>query len=68
LLPPLRESESLVTLNSAAFDRPRDEDRCILDLDVRSTTTKAVLMRAGGHSTLASLFTESGLLNVRQSE
>ena len=67
-LPPLREFESLVTFNTVAFDRPRDGDRCILGLDVGSTTTKAVLMRAGEHCMLASVYTESGLPNVRQNE
>ena len=54
--PPLREFEGLVTFNTVAFDRPRDGDRCIPSLDVTSTTTKAVLMGAGEHSLLASVY------------
>ena len=45
-----------MTLNSVAFDRPRDGDLCMLSLDVGSTTTKAVLMRAREHSMLDSVY------------
>ncbi|MDY0312344.1 MAG: acyl-CoA dehydratase activase [Desulfobacterales bacterium] len=44
-LPPLKEAAGLVTFRSLRRDRVRDGDRCILGLDVGSTTTKAILLR-----------------------
>jgi predicted CoA-substrate-specific enzyme activase len=44
-LPPLKEAADLVTFRTLRRDRVRDGDRCILGLDVGSTTTKAILMR-----------------------
>ncbi|MEE4607849.1 MAG: acyl-CoA dehydratase activase, partial [Desulfobacteraceae bacterium] len=44
-LPPLKEAADLVTFRTLRRDRVRSGDRCILGLDVGSTTTKAILMR-----------------------
>jgi predicted CoA-substrate-specific enzyme activase len=44
-LPPLSQAEALVTFRTLSRDRVRPGDRCILGLDVGSTTTKAILLR-----------------------
>ncbi|HDI59267.1 MAG TPA: activase [Desulfobacteraceae bacterium] len=44
-LPPLKKAADLVTFRTLRRDRVRSGDRCILGLDVGSTTTKAILMR-----------------------
>ncbi|MBN1525430.1 MAG: hypothetical protein JW904_13155 [Spirochaetales bacterium] len=55
-LPALKEYESLVTFNSVESAKAKDGDVCILGLDVGSTTTKAVLMRAEDNTFLASIY------------
>lgn len=44
-LPPLKNAADLVTFRTLRRDRVRNGDRCLLGLDVGSTTTKAILMR-----------------------
>jgi predicted CoA-substrate-specific enzyme activase len=55
-LPPLREAEPLVTFNRAEFDKARPADRCIVGLDVGSTTTKAILLRNEDDRMLGSIY------------
>ena len=55
-LPPLKEYEHLVTFKEAAHGNLRPGDKCIVGLDVGSTTTKAVLMRVGDDKVLASIY------------
>jgi predicted CoA-substrate-specific enzyme activase len=53
-LPPLREAEAMVDFKSAPRGQAQAGDRCILGLDVGSTTTKAVLVRMDDDRILAS--------------
>jgi predicted CoA-substrate-specific enzyme activase len=53
-LPPLRAAEPLVSFRTIEFDAPRTGDRCIIGLDVGSTTTKILLVRLPDHAFLAS--------------
>jgi predicted CoA-substrate-specific enzyme activase len=53
-LPPLRAAEHLVSFKSVEFSAARPGDRCLIGLDVGSTTTKALLLRLGDHAFLAS--------------
>jgi predicted CoA-substrate-specific enzyme activase len=53
-LPPLRDAEPLVDFKTAPRGQAKDGDRCILGLDVGSTTTKAVLVRVDDDQILAS--------------
>ncbi|MDA8141813.1 MAG: acyl-CoA dehydratase activase, partial [Desulfobacteraceae bacterium] len=55
-LPPLGQSEDLVTFKSMARSTVRAGDYCLLGLDVGSTTTKAVLIREADHALLASIY------------
>ena len=55
-LPPLCESEHLVTFKKLRGGSARDGDRCILGLDVGSTTTKAVLVRWDDSAVLGSIY------------
>ncbi len=55
-LPPLEEFRDWVTFNEADTGVARDGDRCILGLDVGSTTTKAVLLRTEDNAVLASIY------------
>ena len=55
-LPPLSEAESLVTFNSTEYGIARQGDRCLVGLDVGSTTTKAVLMRMTDDKILTSIY------------
>ena len=55
-LPPLKDVESLVTFNRTEFDRAKSGDRCILGLDVGSTTTKAILLRTADDRMLGSIY------------
>ncbi len=53
-LPPLRAAEHLVSFKTIEFAAARPGDRCIVGLDVGSTTTKALLLRLSDHAFLAS--------------
>jgi len=55
-LEPLADAQSKVTFESIAKDRAKDGDRCILGLDVGSTTTKAVVIRTDDDAILASVY------------
>jgi predicted CoA-substrate-specific enzyme activase len=55
-LPPLKDYSKDVDFRSAATGTVRENDRCILGLDVGSTTTKAVLMRPADDKVLASVY------------
>jgi len=55
-LEPLADAQSKVTFESIAKDRAKDGDKCILGLDVGSTTTKAVVIRTDDDAILASVY------------
>ncbi|HDQ25363.1 MAG TPA: activase [bacterium] len=55
-LPPLKDAEQLVKFNEAKKGAAKEGDRCLIGLDVGSTTTKAVLMRQGDNAILASIY------------
>jgi len=52
--PPLGDFEQRVTFNEMARGKAEDGNRCILGLDVGSTTTKAVIVRESDRRILAS--------------
>ena len=53
---PLTEFASQVEFKTVSRDRVQSGDRCILGLDVGSTTTKAVLLRTRDNAILASIY------------
>jgi predicted CoA-substrate-specific enzyme activase len=55
-LPPLQNFADQVAFKSMETGSLQAADTCILGLDVGSTTTKAVLMRASDHAMLASVY------------
>jgi predicted CoA-substrate-specific enzyme activase len=55
-LPPLKEFRPLVTFKSLEYRQAAAGDRCIVGMDVGSTTTKAVVMRMKDHALLASVY------------
>ncbi|BDG05079.1 acyl-CoA dehydratase activase [Anaeromyxobacter oryzae] len=55
-LPPLRGAESLVRFESLEYATAAPGDRCVVGLDVGSTTTKAVLLRVGDDRFLGSIY------------
>jgi predicted CoA-substrate-specific enzyme activase len=55
-LAPLKQFKSLVTFNTIKYKKALRGDRCIVGLDVGSTTTKAVLLRLSDHAFLASVY------------
>ncbi len=55
-LPSLQEYKDKVTFHDMQRDEIREGDRCILGVDVGSTTTKAVLMRKEDNALLASVY------------
>ncbi len=55
-LPPLKEFKPLVSFKTLEYKQAADGDRCILGLDVGSTTTKAVVLRKKDHALLASVY------------
>ncbi len=55
-LPPLRDADPLVVFNRMEYASAREGDRCIVGLDVGSTTTKAVLLRVEDDRFLASVY------------
>lgn len=54
--PSLEEARHLVEFRKTERGEARKGDRCILGLDVGSTTTKAVIVRMGDHRILASVY------------
>ncbi|RPJ06135.1 MAG: activase, partial [Spirochaetaceae bacterium] len=54
--PALSEFESYVTFNTIENAKAVDGDRCIIGLDVGSTTTKAVLLRLSDNKFLGSIY------------
>ncbi|MDQ7824429.1 MAG: acyl-CoA dehydratase activase [Candidatus Eremiobacteraeota bacterium] len=55
-LPPLSQAEHLVTFKKSVRGKARKSDKCLVGLDVGSTTTKAVLMRISDNAILASCY------------
>ncbi|MFC1791637.1 acyl-CoA dehydratase activase, partial [Gemmatimonadota bacterium] len=55
-LPPLEEYQEWVEFKDHETGVPQAGDRCILGLDVGSTTTKAVLLRTSDDAILASIY------------
>jgi predicted CoA-substrate-specific enzyme activase len=59
-LPPLRDAAHLVTFERLEHAPARPGDRCLVGLDVGSTTTKAVLLRSADDRLLASVYLRTG--------
>ncbi len=55
-LPPLSEAKDLVSFNKMEYAEAKEGDKCIIGLDVGSTTTKAVLLRADDDKFLGSIY------------
>lgn len=55
-LPPLSQASSLVEFRSMERGTANSEDRCVLGLDVGSTTTKAALIRENDSALIASSY------------
>ena len=55
-LPPLHDFQDMVDFKTRERGVAKESDRCILGLDVGSTTTKAVLLRIEDDSILASVY------------
>ena len=55
-LPALAEHENKVVFKSIATDKAKEGDRCLLGLDVGSTTTKAVVIRQSDNAILGSVY------------
>ncbi len=55
-LSPLRNAENLVTFCESKRGQFKDYNKCIIGLDVGSTTTKAVLMRVDDDAILSSVY------------
>jgi predicted CoA-substrate-specific enzyme activase len=55
-LPPLKDFEHLVTFNTIQCGQAEEGDRCIIGLDVGSTTTKAVLLRVKDNAFIGSIY------------
>jgi predicted CoA-substrate-specific enzyme activase len=55
-LKPIRNFESNVEFKSMPYGRPVQGDRCVIGLDVGSTTTKAVLLRLSDEKILKSVY------------
>ncbi len=55
-LPPLNNARTMVDFKEADRGVPRENDRCVLGLDVGSTTTKAVIVRLGDDKILVSVY------------
>jgi predicted CoA-substrate-specific enzyme activase len=53
-LPNLEKAKELVTFNSVQFDKAQAGDRCIIGVDVGSTTTKAIILRVSDNKFLGS--------------
>ena len=56
VLPPLNSFSDQVDFKTIGMAPPRRGDRCLIGLDVGSTTTKAVLLRAEDNAILASVY------------
>ncbi len=59
-LPPLESFREMVDFKTVPRGLPREGDRCILGLDVGSTTTKAVLLRISDDRILKSVYLRTG--------
>lgn len=59
-LPPLVDFQRQVEFKTMARSQVREADRCILGLDVGSTTTKAVLIRTDDNALLADIYLRTG--------
>ncbi|MCX5834794.1 MAG: acyl-CoA dehydratase activase, partial [Deltaproteobacteria bacterium] len=55
-LPPIKDFSSMVDFRNSLRGEAREGDRCILGLDVGSTTTKAVILRLDDQRVLASVY------------
>ncbi|HEX7535226.1 MAG TPA: acyl-CoA dehydratase activase, partial [Syntrophales bacterium] len=56
LLPPLSSAAGMVDFKTAERGIAQENDRCIIGLDVGSTTTKAVILRVNDDRVLASVY------------
>ncbi len=55
-LSPLKDFESSVTFNTIRYAKAETGDRCLIGLDVGSTTTKAIILRLEDHVILDSVY------------
>ena len=55
-LPPLKEHRDKVSFHDMEKDKIKSGDRCIVGIDVGSTTTKAVIMRKEDNALLSSIY------------
>lgn len=55
-LPPIKEGQQLVTFKEFEQGEVKENDECIIGLDVGSTTTKAVILRTEDDKILASIY------------
>lgn len=55
-LPPLKHYANQVSFNEWIVKKPQEGDRCVVGLDVGSTTTKAVVVREKDDAVLASVY------------
>lgn len=55
-LPPIDNNDDIVEFKEISFVKANDNDECILGLDVGSTTTKAVILRAYDDKILDSVY------------
>lgn len=54
--PPISKGKSLVSFKKESIESAKNNDVCVVGLDVGSTTTKAVLMRLSDNAILASVY------------
>ncbi len=66
-LPPLKDFENLVDFKTMEKGEARKGDRCILGLDVGSTTTKAIILRVSDNKILSSVYLRTNGDPVRAS-
>ncbi|MCD4657180.1 MAG: acyl-CoA dehydratase activase [Planctomycetes bacterium] len=55
-LAPLSQAMDLVEFKDFSYESARENDECIIGLDVGSTTTKAVLLRVSDNAVVASIY------------
>ncbi|MHB1420282.1 MAG: acyl-CoA dehydratase activase, partial [Bacillota bacterium] len=67
-LPPIKDAASQVVFKEGNFSSSRSGDRCIVGLDVGSTTTKAIVLRVEDNAILAHVYLRTGGDPVRASQ
>ncbi|MHB1127533.1 MAG: BadF/BadG/BcrA/BcrD ATPase family protein, partial [Bacillota bacterium] len=59
-LPPIKEAAAQVIFKEGKFSSSRNGDRCIIGLDVGSTTTKTIVLRLEDNAILAQVYLRTG--------